>query len=85
MAVTFHRSMVFPLLRSMQSFAKRPDLCEALRAAGEPLTVEACEPARGPASAQPLRLSAHLGAVGLSATGETWDLALRCHTKASST
>ncbi|CAE7731588.1 unnamed protein product [Symbiodinium sp. CCMP2592] len=39
------------ILESMQSFAKRPDLCEALRAAGEPLTVEACEPASGPASA----------------------------------
>ncbi|CAE7259378.1 kcna2 [Symbiodinium microadriaticum] len=32
------------ILESMQSFAKRPDLCEELRAAGEPLTVEACEP-----------------------------------------
>ncbi|CAE6958439.1 KCNA5, partial [Symbiodinium natans] len=32
------------ILESMQSFAKRPELCEQLRAAGQPLTVEACEP-----------------------------------------
>ena len=47
MASTFGSTVFSFLLRSMQSFAKRPDLCEELRAAGEPLTVEACEPAQG--------------------------------------